>query len=76
MNKVVHAICLALMLVCTATYAATPADERDKPASADKPRASQPPPGDSRQRRQKPAGTFTPSEKVGADSAVAFPVDI
>jgi len=24
----------------------------------------------------KPATTFTPSEKVGADSAVAFPVDI
>ena len=24
----------------------------------------------------KPAATFTPSEKIGADSAISFPVDI
>jgi hypothetical protein len=30
---------------------------------------------DSRQ-PAKPAATFTPSEKIGADSAISFPVDI
>ncbi|MGD8631240.1 MAG: hypothetical protein PVG72_11025 [Gammaproteobacteria bacterium] len=25
---------------------------------------------------EKPAATFTPSEKIGADSAISFPVDI
>jgi hypothetical protein len=29
-----------------------------------------------RQKSSTPAGTFTPTEKIKADSAVAFPVDI
>ena len=29
-----------------------------------------------RRKSSAPAATFTPSEKIGADSAVAFPVDI
>jgi len=31
---------------------------------------------DSSKRSGKPAATFNPSEKIGADSAVSFPVDI
>jgi hypothetical protein len=31
---------------------------------------------DGRQKASAPAATFTPSEKIKADSAVAFPVDI
>jgi hypothetical protein len=36
----------------------------------------QKPAADSKPQRPAPATTFTPSEKVGADSAVSFPVDI
>ena len=38
----------------------------------DQPSASK----DSSKRSGKPAATFNPSEKIGADSAVSFPVDI
>ena len=31
---------------------------------------------DSSKKSGKPAATFNPSEKIGADSAVSFPVDI
>jgi hypothetical protein len=49
------------------------------------PQAPTPPPGtpvparaadSGRQKSSTPARTFTPSEKIKADSAVAFPVDI
>lgn len=36
----------------------------------------QAPAADSAPQRPAPARTFTPSEKIGADSAVSFPVDI
>lgn len=38
--------------------------------------AGQSAPPDDRPRPPAPADTFTPSEKIGADSAVSFPVDI
>lgn len=55
--------------------AATPAndnqtDEKQKPPQQEKPVDS------SKLKTDTPAATFTPSEKVGADSAVSFPVDI
>ena len=40
------------------------ATQQAKPADSGKPKTAA------------PASTFTPSEKVGADSAVSFPVDI
>ena len=40
---------------------------KQKPAPSAKPRP---------QKTKKPATTFKPSERIGADSAVSFPVDI
>ena len=56
-------------------YAATPAnnepaDEKQETSQQVKPDDNSKPPAST------PAPTFTPSEKVGADSAVSFPVDI
>jgi len=56
-------------------FAATPAndeqmDEKQKTPQQLKPVDNSKPPTGA------PAVTFTPSEKVGADSAVSFPVDI
>ena len=45
--------------------AGTPAQQQQKP-----------PAGKSAKPAGKPASTFTPSEKISADSAVSFPVDI
>jgi hypothetical protein len=77
-----HAIQLAvavtgitLALGHSPVHAAQPASD----SSADEPDTIQSTPPDraaDSQRRQKPAPTFTPSEQVGADSAVSFPVDI
>jgi hypothetical protein len=45
---------------------ASPREPQAAPAGAETDRASPP----------APAGGFTPSERIGADSAVSFPVDI
>jgi hypothetical protein len=64
-----------LMLVTAAPAAAAPAPPaQTPPASA--PAADRDTAADTRQKAAAPAETFTPSEKIGADSAVAFPVDI
>jgi len=56
-------------------FAAPPAED-NKP-DAEQPLPQQAKPADSSQpKTPAPATTFTPSEKVGADSAVSFPVDI
>ena len=47
-----------------------PADKEQKPPQQEKPVDS------SKLQKSTPSITFTPSEKVGADSAVSFPVDI
>jgi len=72
---------LALIFVCiTATgtvYALTAQDEKD--ASTTRDTATQkrsPPVKQSPKKTKKPATTFKPSERIGADSAVSFPVDI
>jgi len=49
---------------------AEPADKEQKLPQQEKPVDS------SKLQKGTPAITFTPSEKVGADSAVSFPVDI
>ena len=56
-------------------FAATPAN--DEPANEKQESPQQVKPVDSSKLQSStPAITFTPSEKVGADSAVSFPVDI
>lgn len=56
-------------------HAATPAN--DEPADTEQKAPQQVQPVDnSKLPTAAPAVTFTPSEKVGADSAVSFPVDI
>jgi hypothetical protein len=56
-------------------FAATPAN--DEPADKEqKPSQQEKPVDSSKLQTSTPAPTFTPSEKVGADSAVSFPVDI
>jgi hypothetical protein len=65
-----------LMLLAAATAAPPEEPVRQSPA----PPAGTPAPATAvdsgRQKSSTPASTFTPSEKVKADSAVAFPVDI
>jgi hypothetical protein len=49
----------------------------DYTADAEQPDVQQQQPADKRTpQRPAPASSFTPSETVGADSAVSFPVDI
>lgn len=62
------------MLLAGTLFAAVAED--NKPA-ADEPAPQQTKPADSgKPSTPAPAKSFTPSEKVGADSAVSFPVDI
>jgi hypothetical protein len=67
-----------LMLLGAAPLAAAPpvpAPPAQTPP-ADAPATNRGTAADTRQKASAPAATFTPSEKIGADSAVAFPVDI
>ncbi len=75
MKKPLRVMWLALVLAVAPAHAEPPAGESTRPAAgrADTPR---PPPAGSKKTPGKPAGSFTPSEQVGADSAVSFPVDI
>jgi hypothetical protein len=73
MRIVIPLICLACLAGADFLYAepppaddSRPEDTRNRESRTREPRHDTPP----------PAPTFTPSEKVGADSAVAFPVDI
>ena len=75
MQLAVAVTAISVMLATSPVHAAPPpggtgADERNTTQSPLPDRAAD------QQRRQKPAPTFTPSEQVGADSAVSFPVDI
>ena len=65
----------ACVLLAGTLLAATPAAARRK--DDDQETTAQSKPADSsKPKTPAPAPTFTPSEKVGADSAVSFPVDI
>jgi len=50
--------------------------DKDKQQPTDKTATQKPAAGNSSRQTGKPAATFTPTEKIGADSAVSFPVDI
>jgi len=66
---------LICILLAGNLFAATPAG--NKPAEKEQATQQQVKPVDSSKLKTgTPATTFTPSEKVGADSAVSFPVDI
>ena len=61
-------------------WAAVPAlqlqSQQETPRDTAAPPQQPPPAEDERRRPPAPATGFTPSEKIGADSAVSFPVDI
>ena len=50
--------------------------DTDKQQPSGKTATQKPAAGNSSRKTGKPAATFTPTEKIGADSAVSFPVDI
>ena len=63
------------LLFAAHLFAATPAS--DEPADEQQKHPQQTSSTDaSKPKKTAPATSFTPSEKVGADSAVSFPVDI
>ncbi len=66
-------LAVSLMLVAAAAHAVEPPTAGQTPI--DKP-ADAPAPARDKHKPAAPASTFTPSEKIGADSAVSFPVDI
>jgi hypothetical protein len=63
------------MLLAGNLFAAASAEDNNTETGKSSPQATQ---KDDRGKTKSspPATTFTPSEKVGADSAVSFPVDI
>ena len=75
MKTAFRALWIALILVAASAQADPPSGGDSKPAGR-KVDTRQPAAAGSKKTPAKPAGSFTPSEKVGADSAVSFPVDI
>jgi hypothetical protein len=70
-------VVLGCLAATGAPYALAAEDEK-QPATATETATEQPglPARQDPQPVRKPAATFTPTEKIGADSAVSFPVDI
>ena len=66
---------LSGLLLAGNLQALTPATDKPQPP-AGKVVTQQPAASDSSRPSGKPAATFTPTEKIGADSAVSFPIDI
>jgi hypothetical protein len=64
---------LAGCLMLAPALAQPPQGEQQVPSDTP---AVAPQPADDRRKPAAPAPVFTPSEKIGADSAVSFPVDI
>jgi len=70
-------ITLFVMLATGSLFALSAADDRESAATQPKAEEQRNPPVKQSPRKQaKPAATFRPSERIGADSAVSFPVDI
>ncbi|MGB5261281.1 MAG: hypothetical protein WBO34_12260 [Gammaproteobacteria bacterium] len=74
---------LAVILACIAAsgslYALTAPDDKAAATDRDTDAQEQKPDPSAKQnprKAKKPATTFNPSERIGADSAVSFPVDI
>ncbi|UCC55404.1 MAG: hypothetical protein JSU75_08505 [Gammaproteobacteria bacterium] len=68
----------AVLLVLVAAPAGSAEPDTDRrpavPQEAEPPKPAEP--ERTRQKSPGPASSFTPSEQIGADSAVSFPVDI
>ena len=56
--------------------ALSPDTDKQQPTGKAVPQTTRPAANNSSRKTGKPAATFTPTEKIGADSAVSFPVDI
>ena len=68
---------ISCMLATASLYALSAEDETKATNSRDTVDKQHRPPVKQRpQKPAKPAATFKPSERIGADSAVSFPVDI
>ncbi len=70
------AVAMLLLVVAAPAGSADPETERRPavPPEAEPPAPAEPEPA--MQKSPGPASSFTPSEQIGADSAVSFPVDI
>ena len=64
------------MLLAGTLFAAASATEDSNPDTEQQAPQQAKPADSGKPKTPAPAPTFTPSEKVGADSAVSFPVDI
>ena len=77
MRLLTLAVILACMTASGNLYALSAADDsKTKSAQQTEPEKSSQPAKQSTRQSAKPAATFKPSERIGADSAVSFPVDI
>ena len=76
-RTLITGLILGCMLAAGNLLALDSQDDRQAPGSRKTPVEKHDPPAKPRsQQRPKPATTFRPSEKISADSAVSFPVDI
>jgi hypothetical protein len=72
MTKIFLPALAGCLMLATAAAQSPESEEQMPPDKA----AVAPQPADDRRKSSPPAPVFTPSEKIGADSAVSFPVDI
>jgi hypothetical protein len=70
------ALVLLMLLIAAPATSAPPAPARPTQTPPVSAPASTRAGAEGRQKSSAPAATFTPSEKIKADSAVSFPVDI
>jgi hypothetical protein len=68
-----HTLIACLLLFSMTARAQPPEEQRPQPAEGS---TERPATAKEDRREPAPAPTFTPSEKIQADSAVSFPVDI
>ena len=73
-NRIPLLLAILLLTVSASFAATTEEDGNSRETSHPAPGSENEAPNDKGKHR--PATTFTPSEKIGADSAVSFPVDI
>lgn len=77
MRSITRLMLLACLAATGQLYALSVDDDRDATTTQQaEPAKSKPPARPGPQQSAKPEATFKPSERIGADSAVSFPVDI
>ena len=70
-------VILGCVAACGNLYALSVEDDKEAATARESaPEKRSPPAEQSSRPARKPAATFKPSERIGADSAVSFPVDI